>query len=173
MLWNIQLCLCPSCLPFMRLRPVDAHQWIDQAHQRRPPKMIVLDTDSSESPTVGEQEGSTYNGHFGCTCYRPLFVFNQFGNVERCPEAGQRAQRRRLARGAGASDRPLPSIVKRFYFRATRLSPIPRCVHLLFICGCTYCPGAPKGAYLGNARLEDTDHSFEDRGRVACGNSVR
>jgi hypothetical protein len=26
----------------------------------------------------GEQEGSAYNGHFGCTCYHPLFLFNQF-----------------------------------------------------------------------------------------------
>ncbi len=59
-------------------------QWIDKVHRRRPPKTIVLDMDSSESPTYGEQEGSTYNGHFGCTCYHPLFVFNQFGDVERC-----------------------------------------------------------------------------------------
>ena len=59
-------------------------QWIDKVHQRRPPKMIVLDMDSSESPTYGEQEGSAYNGHFGCTCYHPLFVFNQLGDVERC-----------------------------------------------------------------------------------------
>ena len=48
------------------------------------PKTIVLDMDSSESPTYGEHEGSAYNGHFGCTCYHPLFVFNQFGDVERC-----------------------------------------------------------------------------------------
>jgi hypothetical protein len=40
--------------------------------------------DSRESPTYGEQEGSAYNGHFGCTCYHPLFVFNQLGDVERC-----------------------------------------------------------------------------------------
>jgi Transposase DDE domain group 1 len=39
--------------------------------------------DSSESPTYGEQEGSAYNGHFGSTCYHPLFVFNQLGDVER------------------------------------------------------------------------------------------
>jgi hypothetical protein len=58
-------------------------QWIDRVHQRRSPRMIVLDMDSSESPTYGEQEGSAYNGHFGCTCYHPLFVFNQFGDVER------------------------------------------------------------------------------------------
>jgi hypothetical protein len=40
--------------------------------------------DSSESPTYGEQEGSAYNGHFCCTCHHPMFVLNQFGDVERC-----------------------------------------------------------------------------------------
>src|ERR687883_966568 len=58
--------------------------WIDRVHARRPVKGIVLDMDSSVSPTHGEQEGSAYNGHFGCTCYHPLFVFNQFGDLERC-----------------------------------------------------------------------------------------
>ena len=48
------------------------------------PARIILDMDSSESPTHGEQEGSAWNGHFGCTCYHPLFVFNQFGDLERC-----------------------------------------------------------------------------------------
>ncbi len=23
-----------------------------------------------------------FNGHFGCTCYHPLFCFNQFGDIE-------------------------------------------------------------------------------------------
>ena len=59
-------------------------QWIDRVNQRRPPKRIVLDMDLSVSPTYGEQEGSAYNGHFACTCYHPLFVFNQLGDVERC-----------------------------------------------------------------------------------------
>ena len=59
-------------------------RWIDRIHDRRPPKAIVLDMDSSVSPTYGEQEGTAYNGHFGCTCYHPLFVFNQFGDLERC-----------------------------------------------------------------------------------------
>jgi Transposase DDE domain group 1 len=27
---------------------------------------------------------TAYNGHFACTCYHPLFVFNQFGDLERC-----------------------------------------------------------------------------------------
>jgi hypothetical protein len=29
-------------------------------------------------------ENSVWNGHCACTCYRPLFVFNQFGDLERC-----------------------------------------------------------------------------------------
>ena len=40
--------------------------------------------DSSVSETYGDQEGAAYNGHFACTCYHPLFVFNQFGDLERC-----------------------------------------------------------------------------------------
>jgi hypothetical protein len=58
--------------------------WIDRVHARKPPDGIILDMDSSQSPTHGEQEDSAYNGHFGCTCYHPLFVFNQFGDLERC-----------------------------------------------------------------------------------------
>jgi hypothetical protein len=57
--------------------------WIDQIHARKPPHDIVLDMDSSESPTHGRQEGAAWNGHFGCNCYHPLFVFNQFGDLER------------------------------------------------------------------------------------------
>jgi hypothetical protein len=43
---------------------------------------LTLDMDSSVSETYGGQEGTAYNGHFGCTCYHPLFCFNQFGDVE-------------------------------------------------------------------------------------------
>ena len=49
--------------------------WIDRA--RYGSKTIILDIDSSVSPTHGDQEGSSYNGHFGCSCYHPLFVFNR------------------------------------------------------------------------------------------------
>jgi len=58
-------------------------QWIDRVHSRRPPRGIVLDMDSSVSPTHGDQENSVWNGHFACTCYHPLFLFNQFGDLER------------------------------------------------------------------------------------------
>ena len=59
-------------------------RWIDAAHDRRPPKSITLDMDSSESPAHGDQEGAVWNGHFQKKCLHPLFVFNQFGDLERC-----------------------------------------------------------------------------------------
>jgi len=59
-------------------------QWIDRFHDRNGLKYIVLDMDSSVSPTHGDQEGSAWNGHFDCTCYHPNFLFNQFGMLERC-----------------------------------------------------------------------------------------
>ncbi len=59
-------------------------RWIDRVHTRRPPKGVILDMDSSVSPTHGEQEKSCWNGHYECTCYHPLFLFNQFGDLEHC-----------------------------------------------------------------------------------------
>jgi len=60
-----------------------AGRWIDQVRRCQPMKEIILDLDSSVSPTHGHQEGTSYNGHFECTCYHPLFCFNQFGDLER------------------------------------------------------------------------------------------
>jgi len=57
-------------------------KWIDKVHQRQPLKELILDLDSSVSETYGKQEGTAYNGHFECTCYHPLFLFNQFGDLE-------------------------------------------------------------------------------------------
>ena len=88
--------------------------WIDRVHARRPPKLINLDMDSSESPTYGNQEGSAYNGHFGCTCYHPLFVFNQFGDVERC------ALRPGNVHSADARKEALEPVVARYRDRTLR-----------------------------------------------------
>ena len=57
-------------------------EWVDRAMAHSPHQRIILDMDSSESPVHGEQEGTAYNGHFRCTCYHPLFCFNQFGDCE-------------------------------------------------------------------------------------------
>jgi hypothetical protein len=71
--------------------------------------------DSSESPTYGEQEGSAYNGHFGCTCYHPLFVFNQLGDLERC------ALRPGNAHSADGWRGVLEPVVSRYRGKGTRL----------------------------------------------------
>ena len=57
-------------------------RWVERALEKTTRRRIILDMDSSASPVHGEQEASAYNGHFGCTCYHPLFCFNQFGDCE-------------------------------------------------------------------------------------------
>jgi len=42
-------------------------RWIDRAQMQRARTALVLDIDSSVSPTYGAQEGTAYNGHFACT----------------------------------------------------------------------------------------------------------
>ncbi len=69
----------PENLQALRMLP---GKWNEQLHQHRPMKRLILDMDSSVSETYGAQEGSAYNGHFACTCYHPLFCFNQYGDVE-------------------------------------------------------------------------------------------
>jgi hypothetical protein len=90
-------------------------QWIDQVHGRRPPRGVVLDMDSSVSPTHGEQELSVWNGHYACTCYHPLFVFNHFGDLERC------ALRPGNVHSAGGWKDVLEPVVTRYRGKVSRL----------------------------------------------------
>jgi hypothetical protein len=124
-------------------------QWIDKVHQRRPPKTIVLDMASSESPTYGEQEGSAYNGHFGCTCYHPLFAFNQFGDVERC---ALRPGNVHSADGWRAVLEPVVGryrrIVKRLYFRGDAAFANPEMYEFLEAEGIGYTIRLPANSVL-------------------------
>jgi hypothetical protein len=70
----------PQNLAFLMNLP---GQWVDSVNEGKTLKQIILDMDSSVSPTYGSQEGSVYNGYFECTCYDPLFCFNQYGDMER------------------------------------------------------------------------------------------
>jgi len=107
-------------------------QWIDQAHQHRKCTKLILDMDSSVSETYGHQEGSAYNGYFECTCYHPLFLFNQFGDLERVL----------LRRGNHASAkfwrRVLLPVLERYrhrdipkYFRGDSAFALPKLLRLL------------------------------------------
>jgi DDE family transposase len=126
-------------------------QWIDKLRRRRGPKTIILDMDSSESPTYGEQEGSAYNGHFACTCYHPLFVFNQFGDVERCALRPGNVQ---SADGWRAVLEPVIAryrgIVKHLYFRGDAAFANPEVYKLLEAEGASYTIRLP-----GNPVLQD------------------
>ena len=55
-------------------------KWVDGAMSRTPHRRVILAKDSwsahGELRYDGVQEGASYNGHFGSTCYHPLFVFN-------------------------------------------------------------------------------------------------
>jgi Transposase DDE domain group 1 len=126
-------------------------QWIDKVQQRRPPRIIVLEMDSSESPTYGEQEGSAYNGHFGCTCYHPLFVFNQFGDVEHCTlrpgnvhsaEGWRSVLEPVIARYRGT--------VRRLYFRGDAAFANPEMYELLETGGASYALRLPSNNILQN-----------------------
>jgi hypothetical protein len=123
--------------------------WIDAVHVRRPVKVVVLDMDSSVSPTYGEQEGSAYNGHFGCTCYHPLFVFNQFGDLERC------ALRPGNVHSAESWRAVLEPVVvryrgrvKRHYFRADAAFASPEVYSFLEAEGFRYAIRLPANAVL-------------------------
>jgi hypothetical protein len=107
-------------------------KWIDQAHQHRKLRKLILDMDSSVSETYGHQEGSAYNGYFQCTCYHPLFLFNQFGDLERVL----------LRRGNHASAkfwrRVLWPVIERYrdrdipkYFRGDSAFALPKLLRLL------------------------------------------
>jgi hypothetical protein len=61
-----------------------AGQWIDKVHQRRPPRIIVLDVDSSESLTYGEEEGSATATSAVPATSRCSCSTNQLGDLERC-----------------------------------------------------------------------------------------
>jgi hypothetical protein len=124
-------------------------QWIDKVRRRRGPKTIILDMDSSESPTYGEQKGSAYNGHFACTCYHPLFVFNQFGDVERCV---LRPGNVHSADGWRALLEPVIAryrgIVKHLYFRGDAAFANPEVYEFLEAEGASYTIRLPANQVL-------------------------
>ncbi len=123
--------------------------WIDRVHDRKKPKIIILDMDSSVSPTHGDQEGSAYNGHFGCTCYHPLFCFNQFGDLERSllrPGNVHSAEDWRIVLEpvvARYRDRPL-----RRYFRADAAFAKPEIYEFLEAEGYSYAIRLPTNPIL-------------------------
>lgn len=75
---------------------------IDRFHELDAPEMLVLDIDSSNSPTYGDQYGSAYNFHYGENGYHPIFMFE--GETGDCLKAV-------LRRGSVYTSRQIVSFV--------------------------------------------------------------
>ncbi len=123
--------------------------WIDCVHDCVPLDKLILDLDSSVSPTHGDQEGSAYNGYFECTCYHPLFLFNQHGDLERA------MLRRGNQNSAKFWRRVLLPVIERYrdrnipkYFRADAAFAIPVLYRLLEAEGFQYTIRIPANDVL-------------------------
>ncbi len=125
-------------------------RWFEHAHSHRSLTRLVLDMDSSVSETYGRQQGSAFNGHFGCTCYHPLFVFNQFGDLERV------MLRRGNRHSAKFWRRVLPPVIARYrdlkipeFFRGDAASAAPKLFGVLEQEGYWYAIRLKANAVLG------------------------
>ena len=96
-------------------------------HRRRPPDGIILDMDSSESPTHGAAGGLGLERPLRLYLLPPAVRLQPVRRPRALrPAARQRPQRRRLAGRARAGDRPLPRArPRRSTSAATRRSPSP------------------------------------------------
>jgi len=57
-----------------------SRELIAKAEAMEATQQVVLDIDSTEIPVYGNQEQSSYNGHFESACYHPLLLFNSEGD---------------------------------------------------------------------------------------------
>ena len=59
-----------------RLAGALAQIYLDQRGKDGPPRRILLDYDSTDDPTHGDQEGSAYHGYYRQHMYHPLVIFD-------------------------------------------------------------------------------------------------
>jgi len=87
---------------------------------------LILDMDSTEDPAHGRQEGVAFNGHFGKSCYHPLFCFTSEGDC-----LGVKLRNGNVHSAEGALEMLIPIVkryrdrFKRFWLRADAASGKP------------------------------------------------
>lgn len=59
-----------------RLAQALGQVYLQERERRGPPTHLVLDLDSTDDPTHGDQEGSAYHGYYQQHMYHPLLVFD-------------------------------------------------------------------------------------------------
>jgi hypothetical protein len=132
---------------------------------------FVLDMDSSVSPTHGEQETASGTA-ITPTCYHPLFVFNQFGDLERS------ALRPGNVHSADCWDGTLKPVVMRYqgkvsriYFRADAAFAMPGVYEYLEAEQINYAIRIPNNQVL-QERIGYLLMRSDDL-RTRCGGSMR
>ena len=94
--------------------------WIDRVHAEGRPTASCSTWTFQRQSDPWRAGDEACNGHFDCTCYHPLFVFNQFGDLERvAAPSGQCPQRRRTGRTV------LEPVIARYLERGS-LHALPR-----------------------------------------------
>jgi hypothetical protein len=84
--------------------------YVEERSRHGIPDHILLDLDSTDDPTHGEQEGSRYHGYFGQHMYHPLLVFD--GDTDQVITAILRPGNAHAGRGSVAILRRLVGLLR-------------------------------------------------------------
>ncbi len=161
----------------IRLLENEGMQWFCAVgHGRRHPEEIVLDVDSTEDPTHGQQALSFFNGHYDTYMYHPLLVFEGHTGVllASCLRPGN---------VAGISHllpllRPLIARLRArlakstIAIRADGDFAKPKLLDFAEYAGCLYAIGMPRNSVL-EARVESLRKQAERRWEQSGGKALR
>jgi len=64
-----------------RVQQVLVKHLLRRWHNEGAPKSIVLDLDSTDDPTHGQQQFALFNGHYGTHCYQQIYLFTEGGDL--------------------------------------------------------------------------------------------
>lgn len=161
----------------IRLLENEGLQWFCAVGRgRRHPEEIILDVDSTEDPTHGQQALSFYNGHYDTYMYHPLLVFE--GNtgvlLSSCLRPGN---------VGGISHllpllRPLIARLRARFSRSTIAIRAdgdfakPKLLDFAEYAGCLYAIGMPRNSVL-EARVESLRKKAERRWQESGGKPLR
>jgi len=90
----------PGARDCLRIARALAELYVRERGKEGAPSRVLLDLDSTDDPTHGEQEGSRYHGYYGQHMYHPLLVFD--GETNQLVAAVLRPGNSHAGRGAVA-----------------------------------------------------------------------
>ncbi len=90
----------PGARDCLRIARATAEIYVRERAKDGAPERVLLDLDSTDDPTHGEQEGSRYHGYYRTSMYHPLLVFD--GETDQLVAAVLRPGNSHAGRGAVA-----------------------------------------------------------------------